>query len=403
MPVNWKNYKPMKQCWNQTLYEICESIYEQYHFDYPFDTTDKETLIRNECLQRLTEWLFNNTSTIDFNTDVWKEFIKQFMITFLNREISYKDPYIFRMKLIQLLVTYQNFLETNASNAYSEMNKALGSLMESGTKNYSDKETGNRKDVSTVNNTANTTLTTTQDTTGNTKITGNSDSTIHDEGTSLNDVTSSGTTTSDGTNNTTIHNTGNTSENDYSRQLFSDTPQSIISKTTSGNPELRTWDYATNLTDTNGNKTGTSSNDGTNNTTLHNEGTDKSTSNTTGSTTNDTTTSTNDAQTTTSSSNLKGNQTNELTSNTSGNNTSDNVVDKVGGESYNNTKDILTPFEMSEKRYRFFIEYMKNPIYNVLDNLDILFISFYIDECRMGWIDWDEYSKMLDQLFQGVI
>lgn len=61
--------------------------------------------------------------------------------------------------------------------------------------------------------------------------------------------TSTNTETRDTQDTTTYNTTDTTTTDGYGRNLFSDTPQSNINASTTGNPDNITWEYATNLTD----------------------------------------------------------------------------------------------------------------------------------------------------------
>lgn len=81
--------------------------------------------------------------------------------------------------------------------------------------------------------------------------------TINEESTHSNNTSANGTTTNDltdtstssGTTSNTTTNNLETTESGYNRQLVSDTPQSIVDASTTGNPANISWEYASGLTD----------------------------------------------------------------------------------------------------------------------------------------------------------
>lgn len=405
----WKDYKPYNNTCRNTLWELARMLYDQYKRDNPTDTTPERQMIGETAIPYLVRWLFTTNGIrgdIDFTRPEWVEFINQFMSEYLNREIFSIDANIFRNKLIYILHSYKDYIESNASDAYSKILTESGSIKESGTRTNTGTENANRTDSNETKNTgrenitgtSSTNITRSQDDTGTGSVTTDSLSI----GSNINNNTSATNGTVKATGTST--DSGTQTNNENSRDLFSDTPQSIVNADTVGNPDLQKWTYATNLRDINRKNTSTTSN--TNTRDLTDTTQSETTQNGRASTENTSNTETTDNReahtaengtTETNTSQASANSTNGTYTGTS-----QNKVDKNTTETYNNERDGIVPFELTKEKYQFFIEFMKKPLYNVVAELDKLFISTYVEEYRMGYLEWQEYQNITSKIYDTV-
>ena len=63
------------------------------------------------------------------NTEVWTQFIQYFLQYYLNREISYTNSDVWRMQLVNLIKSYKQYIESNATSAWKDMNSADNNLV----------------------------------------------------------------------------------------------------------------------------------------------------------------------------------------------------------------------------------------------------------------------------------
>lgn len=418
--MTWTDYKPFQNGANNTLWELGRMIADQWLVWNP-TTTPEDELIQYEGLPVLVKWLFENTD-IDMTQTVWQEFIKQFVSVYLNRETSFMNSQIFRNKLMNEVVQYKEFIENAAKQVYENMVAAGYVMTETGTENkhltQNDENTNNVTNntvvagTGTVSNNDNTNTTSTSNNTGtvsntgeqNTQTTGTNTGTVSDSGTGK--TTTTGSSTNDVSENTGTDLT--TTTNDYDRNLMSNTPQSIVSSSTTGNPDSINWTYATELRDDikKGSKTdsgetthtveGSTSETGLSETVNSNTQT-LDTANTGSSLSNVTDTQTLDTQLET-----VGSVTNIGTTNTTVDNSTDTTTaanftgtkTATGEDTYSITRDGAVPILANKEKYDFFISNLKTPLNTVISNLDKLFISMYIEEERCGYLDWKAYSSL---------
>lgn len=441
MAKPWNEYKPFMNRDYNTIWELGRMIYDQYKQDHPLEELDEVTSIQNEGIPVVARWLFKNP-LIDMSKGVWIEFINQFMQHYLNRVVSNTNPYVWKTQLMYELVKYKDFIETNASKFYENINE-MGSVVtntgssDNTSSNTSNMTSNNQSDNSSISNVENSNQSNTTGTSGN-KTTNSTTGSNTNKGTNIADTlsntestvknTGNNTTTSTQTLNTTNATTGessntsngttaNTSTN-YSRNLYSDTPQSIVNQATTGSPETMTWKYATNLTDNHGNTTDNATSENTS------KDTSKSTTTNTGSNATDTTNAINTTATTkntgtnqtnnsinmtatstsegttltssdmTSSTTQSGTGKNTTTGSTKGTTTSNSEGTSTGSHTYTDKHEVINPYTLTKDKYEFYMKYMFKPIYQVLESLDKLFISLYVEDDRMGYLEWDSYMTI---------
>lgn len=402
----WKDYKPFNNTCHNTLWELARMLYDQYKQDNPTDPTPERQMVGETAIPYLVRWLFTTNGMrgdIDFTRPEWVEFINQFMSEYLNREIFSVDANIFRNKLIYILHSYKDYIESNASDAYSKILSESGSIKESGTRTNTGTENANRTDSNETKNSDEGSITGTSVTNTDTHTTQSANNIVTTGVTSEDSNTNNNTSSTNGTVKATGTSTdsGAQTNNENSRDLFSDTPQSIVNADTVGNPDLQKWTYATNLRDINRKNTSTTSNTNTRDltdttqseTTYTGTATSKSASNTK-TTFSIATDNAADGYT-----DITTSQTTANTSSGTYSGTSQNKVDKNTTETYNSERDGIVPFELTKEKYQFFIEFMKKPLYNVVSELDKLFISTYVEEYRMGYLEWQEYQNITSKIY----
>lgn len=369
--MTWIDYEPFNNKSKNTLWELARMIVDQYLQDNPdIDPTDEKVneLIQSDGVPTLARWLFKNPNIIDTSLPEWDEFIKQFFQRFLNREVNFMTGVRFRSYLIRYMVEFKQFVEDTAQKLYSEIGVSSSTLV----------ETSNRQDTDNIISTGNRNLDRTENSQSETNET--SDASL--DTTSKEDSTVSNKTKSDATT-VDVNSMNDTST---SRQLESELPQSIVDQATIGNPDTQTWKYGTRMTDKN----------------------DKATKNTTNNQSidsqidNDITSTTNGTQDNATHTEIEtdvsiGNDVNETTATT-------DTTSKTGTGATTATRQANTDLQANIEKYNFFIANMKQPIFKVLDEMDILFNGIYLDESdwedadRMGELNWNSYNGITSKM-----
>lgn len=500
MALNWTDItpeKPYDDCYRyQTLYELADNIFKQYKYNEP-DTPD--SAIQTDALPSLVYWLFNDYYKM-FTEDekyIADEFIRQFMIRFLNRCICANTADKFRSRVIYPLIANKRQLVFETTN-WVAVNDTDGIITTSMTStvtgtgqqsrnqqiNGSKNDNGTSTSTNTVDLVSNTdssgTAKTTVDKETSTEFTGNDRKTLGTKTATTQEVESSGTdnrtlnltdkvngTSTTDTNNSvdnnttvttdeTVNTTGTSTDNldstvtdsNHSRQVHSIYPQSVVNASTVGNPDLTSWAYASDATDTNGGSTETTNSTTTTNNssdtdrngtvkttggttetgkvsvtsdeTKTNTGTDNlsksSTQSTTGSVTNSGTDTTDSTSTTTQSD--TGTDATETTDTTTQTNKGTDITESThtntstdeqtvtgtdsSTTSQDTTQQTSTPqfsdIALLAEKFNFFDRYPVPYIYDVLDLLEKYFLSVYPDEYRDGYIDWTGYLNLTKYL-----
>lgn len=287
-----------------------------------------EATTQLERVQNLVAYLFEG-APLDLKSPAWDYFIKQFVATYYNREMSMLNVENFRTLLIAELMKYDqvmrglsaglfdqilaagfkleevltrtsqedrdsNTASTNQQNDVGASKQKYDSTQSETTSSVTDDEgtsTANTVDhvdetvkVEGVSTESNSSTTETEgDGTGKRTNTGTTDrdttgteTTTHNKTGSVEGATSSTTNASDGQDTTVTTDM-------YGRNLFSNNPQSIVNASTTGDPDDISWTYATELRDqidkgtvsTNQTGTNTSTTNGTSETSTVENGTDQ--------------------------------------------------------------------------------------------------------------------------------
>lgn len=383
--ADWSKYKPRTAPDYLTLWEIALQMVDLYRLDYPLDKTDSEALAHGYALPALARWIFTDNGkhgAIDFSKTEWQIFVSRFFMEFFNNEIAYMNPSVWRMKLMSDIARFQFVLENAAQPLY----KAV--LTASLTVTHTHESSTENSDSVTEKRTSEVTGTHTDIGERSSSRTGADTSTSSENTTSRQQATSTMSGEESGTDKTS----GTDSGTDSSRVLQSDTPQSIVNQATVGSPELTTWKYASGLQDTNGKKNSTSSRDTT----------------TTGQR------SSNSEDTGTAEENRTGEsstkRTEQLTDNSSQTNTdersetgsNEQTRKGTGKTTGNDVSATVSEYTATRERYDFFMEHLQEPVQTIVNNFYPLFRSVYVDEFRMGFLDWGEPEAMAANIYKEV-
>lgn len=200
----------------------------------------------------------SNTSSLFDDVPIFSEYYKTYSATMEKESISNsKNDTIFNRSTSDDTTTdinNQNILEATQTTTGTDSTDHTGNNVNTGTKTGTETNLHTGTNTNTNNSTSDTTTThngnnvtdVTGESTDNNTTTTNTDNTTDHTGNNTNNVVNESTDNT--TNNSeTTENGSHTSSN---RNLFSDTPQSIVNADTTGNPESISWQYATNLQDT---------------------------------------------------------------------------------------------------------------------------------------------------------
>lgn len=380
----WTEYRPFNNQTYNTIWELARQLVDQYRREYPFDTTDEETLILSKGLPYLMRWLLTEgvRGDIDFSRPEWHEFIKRFALLYLNRETAYKDARVWKRDIMLFILNYRSILEETANALYKKINAADTTVINSRTSEDNGTDTAETSDSNTE--------------TSNASRTDTLDSTATRENTDKNDSTRNSTGKTD----TTLSTNGHTDETDKTatngtqtgRQLGSDMPQSIVNASTIGNPDLQSWEYASQLSDAHSKSDSTSTRTGSNDNTTESNGSDTSTLEAT------------ETRTGTQNGSETRKDTHEYTDTGERTNTRKTSDKRTRTGSTELTENLmrLSPYELSKDKYDFFMSNMKDPIQKLVERCEKFFISTYVEESRMGFIDWKNMDAITSALYEEV-
>lgn len=349
------------------------SIYEQYKISNEVELS--EDAIQTDALPALVNWLFRGYKQIitEDKQEIWNEFIREFMVCYINREIYSKKSKVFRGNIIYPMLEYKTYLE-NADGLWDEISATLGNI----TITHLANTKHNRDKARTIN--------------AETDIIHNS-SDIYNENveseknTTDNNTNSGKKTDTLGTSVTTTYDTKDTSESTgNARVVNSDYPQSTVAATTVGNPDIQSWTYASAASDSNNRGNNVSAK----------TGNDKSVNS--GTVTTDISSTDNRTVKDTE----KGNATKENTKKeTSGANSTkaDNIKeDRLTDLNETTNQQIIDDFSLVTKKIEFWKEHKLTCIDFLVKQYEKYFISEYVSEDRDGYIDWIGYSNLLKYL-----
>lgn len=364
---------------------------ERYKNENPsVEITDD--LINSEAIPEFTKFLFESFyNSFEDATDkaIIAEFIKSFVRRYINRELCSSNERIFRSKLYSGLERYRYYL-VNANEEYNKLNEAEVALTRSVHRDRSHEDKSNSKGNN-VSNFSNSGEVSSSGSTDSTSSTTSDLTSVVSYGSKVDNTNSgtttvSGTTSSEGSSKTTASDT----ETNASRGINTDYPQSSVSLSlVVPKEEDSTWEYASTGSDnlsergSSGNTTTEDKNSSTNgsDTTTNGQSSqthsgedirdDESDSSTTGKVeTNSSGTSKNSGENTLST---------ESDTGSSGSETEDILY----------TDDTLSQFERISRLLDYLSKNPYSPIFKVIDELEIYFISEYVDDEREGYIDPD--------------
>ena len=206
--MSWKDYRPQETQTLQTLWELANNLNKQYNKDDPSVLLNRDNTA-DGGIKTLLYWMFDDEFN---NSTVWFNFYKALLSRYINREICYVSPEVWRMQIVGYIKSYQKFIEDNATSVWEKLLEADSSLSGKITEAFEATE----------------------------EMSGKSDTTQSDTGKS----TSNGESTSDNT----VTNTTNTNDSNKNRAVSSQFPQSAVS--VSVNPvDDDVYTYATVLND----------------------------------------------------------------------------------------------------------------------------------------------------------
>ena len=253
----WTDYEPgrLQGTYDNTstMYTMALEIEESYNLDH--DTYYDELEYEEDALPALVHAIFAEMDKIvDVNKkDVWIEFIRQFVSTYIDRPICYPDFYKWRSYIVSTVLKYKKYIE-DADGLWDEISSALNKINEQINVTGTNSNTGTIKDSDSTSGTDTRTVTNsaTANNTGSASASGNSssstDGTTGDTSTITYNSTKEDKSTNTVTGSTTQTDKGTSSSKN--RQLHGDYPQSNVSASSTTDPVLTEWTYASDLNDT---------------------------------------------------------------------------------------------------------------------------------------------------------
>lgn len=336
----------------------------------------------SEAISKMgTAWLFNNV-TNDIAPEVRANLVDWFEYRYLCCEDANRFQHYFRRELNLSAKRFNRLYEAQLMEIDPLLTRKLKEQITANS-NVTTAETSDSNDTygGTVTDSGNVRATNSNNsqnkTSGGDKTTTTSDTTTSNEGSS----TTTATESSDTNGATRSDNTSRNEAHAYDRQLFSDTPQSNVSASTSGDPGDIRWTYATNLTDNISKSTNTDTTNTTGENSSHTAG------NSTTEQTNTDTTDTNATSTTRTElgavSTATGSSTTETTTGntTTDNRTKDTTAERNRNETGSNTTE-RTASEQTEAAQDLLRRYYSyvldtNAFEWLLSQLETCFLSLY--------------------------
>lgn len=236
-----------------TMYTMALEIEDAYNWDH--DTNYNELDYEDDALPALVYSIFDEIDRIvDVNKkEVWVEFIRQFVSTYIDRPICCPDFYKWRSYIVSTVMKYKKYIE-DADGLWDEISSALNKINEQINVTGTNSNTGTIKDSDSTSGTDTRTVTNsaTANNTGSASASGNSsssaDGTTGDTSTITYNSTQEDKSTNTVTGSTTQTDKGTSSSKN--RQLHGDYPQSNVSASSTTDPVLTEWTYASDLNDT---------------------------------------------------------------------------------------------------------------------------------------------------------
>ena len=253
----WTDYEPGRFQGTydntSTMYTMALEIEEAYNRDH--DTNYDELEYEEDALPALVHAIFAEMNkVVDVNKkEVWIEFIRQFVSTYIDRPICCPDFYKWRSYIVSTVMKYKKYIE-DADGLWDEISSALNKINEQINVTGTNSNTGTIKDSDSTSGTDTRAVTNsaTANNTGSASASGSSNSsttgTTGDTSTITYNSTKEDKSTNTVTGSTTQNEKGTSSSKN--RQLHGDYPQSDVSASSTTDPVLTEWTYASDLNDT---------------------------------------------------------------------------------------------------------------------------------------------------------
>ena len=253
----WTDYEPgrLQGTYDNTstMYRMALQIEEWYNEDHGTEYNELE--YEDDALPALVHAIFYRLELIvdDDKREIWLQFIRQFVSTYIDRPISCPDFYKWKSYIVSTVMKYKKYIE-NADGLWDEISSALNKINEQINVTGKNSNTGTIKDSDSTSGTDTRTVTNsaTANNTGSASASGNSSSSA--DGTTGNTSTITYNSTQEDKSTNTV--TGSTTQTDKgtssskNRQLHGDYPQSNVSAASTTDPVLTEWTYASDLNDT---------------------------------------------------------------------------------------------------------------------------------------------------------
>ena len=254
---DWTDYDPGRlQGWydNTTnMYRMALQIERWYNEDHGTDYD--ELHYEDDALPALVHSIFYRLELLidDDKKEIWIEFIRQFVSTYIDRPICCPDYCKWRSYIVSTVLKYKKYIE-DADGLWDEISSALNKINEQINVTGTNSNTGTIKDSDSTSGTDTRTVTNsaTANNTGSASASGSSNSST--DGTTGDTSTITYNSTKEDKSTNTV--TGSTTQTDKgtssskNRQLHGDYPQSDVSASSTTDPVLTEWTYASDLNDT---------------------------------------------------------------------------------------------------------------------------------------------------------
>lgn len=253
----WTDYEPgrLQGTYDNTstMYTMALEIEDRYNWDHGTEYDELE--YEEDALPALVHAIFNEMDrVVDVNKkEVWVEFIRQFISTYIDRPICCPDFYKWRSYIVSTVLKYKKYIE-DADGLWDEISSALNKINEQINVTGTNSNTGTIKDSDSTSGTDTRTVTNSAsaNNTGSASASGSSssstDGTTGDTSTITYNSTKEDKSTNTVTGSTTQTDKGTSSSKN--RQLHGDYPQSNVSASSTTDPVLTEWTYASDLNDT---------------------------------------------------------------------------------------------------------------------------------------------------------
>lgn len=253
----WTDYEPGRL---QGTYDNTSTMYTmaleiEYFYNQDHGTDYNEFDYEDDALPALVHAIFAEMNkVVDVNKkEVWVEFIRQFVSTYIDRPICCPDFYKWRSYIVSTVMKYKKYIE-DADGLWDEISSALNKINEQINVTGTNSNTGTIKDSDSTSGTDTRAVTnsTTANNTGSASASGSSSSSTDGTTGDTSTITYNSTKTDNSTNTVT----GRTTQTDKgtssskNRQLHGDYPQSNVSASSTTDPVLTEWTYASDLNDT---------------------------------------------------------------------------------------------------------------------------------------------------------